>query len=281
MFTRLALENCIFIDIETVPEFEDFDSMPERFKGLWTEKWEKIKKFKGRPVEEIAATAANPDSDYLEAAEFYSNAALFAEFGKIVCISLGRFKKYNKAQGIREFHLTSFCSMNEEALMHEMDTAITALSKKVEGRDKFNRTETKFQYCLVGHNIKEFDIPYLCRRMMVQGICLPDLIDCAGLKPWETPHLVDTLELWKFGDNKNYTGLDLLAARFNIESPKATMDGSQVFDTFYKEKDLEKIGHYCAGDVLTCANLLLRWRQEDILAETEVVRNPTRVIMGD
>lgn len=273
MFAKLQLDRCIFIDIETVPEYENFEQVPERFKDLWVTKWGKIRKFRNKSIAELAEHAQDPDSEFAEAAEFYREAGIFAEFGKIVCISLGRFTTYDKARDQRKFRVTSFLSASEEDLLAEMENHIGRLSEKEIGLGKFGKPEEKFKYCLVGHNIKEFDVPYLCRRMMVHGICLPEIVDCAGLKPWETPQFVDTMELWKFGDNKSFTSLDLLAARFGIESPKDDMDGSMVYQVFYESQDMDRLGRYCAADVVTCASLMLKWRQERPLEgfETEYV----------
>jgi DNA polymerase elongation subunit (family B) len=220
-------------------------------------------------VAELASAAQEPDSEFAEAAEFYREAGIFAEFGKIVCVSLGRFTAYDKARDKRGFRVTNFVSRSEEELLTEMESHITRMSERETALGKFGKPEEKFKYCFVGHNIKEFDIPYLCRRMMVHGICLPDIIDCAGLKPWETPQFIDTMELWKFGDNKSYTSLDLLAARFGIASPKEDMDGSMVYQVFYEDQDMQRLGRYCASDVVTTASLMLKWRQERPLEDFE------------
>jgi DNA polymerase elongation subunit (family B) len=128
---------------------------------------------------------------------------------------------------------------------------------------------SKKDLSLCAHNGKEFDFPYLSRRMMVNGISLPAVLDNAGKKPWEVK-FVDTLELWKFGDYKHYTSLELLAYLFGIPTPKDDIDGSMVAGIYYQEKDLPRIARYCEKDVLTIIRLLLKFAGQDTIAEEHV-----------
>ena len=94
-------------------------------------------------------------------------------------------------------------------------------------------------------------------------------MNIAGKKPWEINHL-DTMELWRFGDYKNYTSIKLLAALFDIPTPKDDIDGSQVAGVYYQEKDLERIKIYCQKDTLTVAQLLLSYKGEELIKEENI-----------
>ncbi len=235
MLKATVLESILFLDIETVPQFEDFDTVPERFKPLW----EKKSKFFR--------------DENQEAADVYQRAGIYAEFGKVVCISVGMF---HLKDGKRQFRIKSFFGGDERLLLQQFT-------------DMINRLTGKPDLLLCAHNGKEFDFPYIARRMLINGLPLPGVLNIAGKKPWEIKHL-DTLELWKFGDYKNYTSLELLMAAFDIPSPKDDIDGSQVAEVFYKEKNIERITRYCEKDVQAIAQLFLRYRNEEILADNEV-----------
>ncbi len=222
MLDELRLEDVLFLDIETVPGNADFDTLPEKMQKLWTKK---------------AALIGRNEPD-LTPAELYSRAGIYAEFGKIVCISCGFVSGHG-------FRVRSYYSDEERLLLTDFASLL-------------NRSYTGQRYLLCGHNSKEFDIPYIARRMLVNGLKLPEILNVAGKKPWEVRHL-DTMDLWKFGDYKHYTSLELLAAIFDIPTPKDDIDGSQVGEVYWKEKDLERIAKYCEKDVLTTAQLLRRY----------------------
>ena len=236
MLQKLLLENILFLDIETVPEVADYDELDDVKKELWEHKSQYQRK------EEFTAE------------EFYDRAGIWAEFGKIICISVGYFHfKGDK----REFRVTSFHGEESKLL-----------------KDFKNLLNTHFKYpknLLCAHNGKEFDFPYIARRMIIHGIGLPYKLDLFGKKPWEVPHL-DTMELWKFGDYKHYTSLKLMANILGIPSPKEDIDGSMVRDVYYEEKDLERIITYCELDVVTTAQVFLRLRNEELLEETEIIK---------
>ncbi|GAA0872819.1 3'-5' exonuclease [Gangjinia marincola] len=234
MLSKLNIEHILFLDIETVPEYENFDSLTPEKKALWEHKSQYQRK-----------------EDYT-AEEFYDRAGIWAEFGKIICISVGYFK--NKGD-IRNFRTTTFYG-EEKSLLQDFKNLLET---------HFNRP----QHLLCAHNGKEFDFPYIARRMLIHGIALPYKLNLFGKKPWEVPHL-DTLELWKFGDYKHYTSLKLLTNVLGIPSPKEDIDGSMVRDVFYKENDLDRIIEYCERDVVAIAQVLLRLRQEDLLDATEI-----------
>ena len=233
MLEFLNLDNVLFLDIETVPAYPDYNNMPDNFKKLWAKKAEFLMR---NPEDTVSGV--------------YPRAGIFAEFGKIICISVGAFLK-------GEFRIKSFSGHDEKALLTEF-------------ADLLNKRYNRPEHLLCAHNGKEFDFPYMARRMLVLGIPIPSILDLAGKKPWEVNHL-DTMELWKFGDYKNYTSLDLLAAIFNIPTPKDDIDGSQVADVYYKENDLPRIVHYCTKDVLTVAQIFRRYRGEALIEENAVV----------
>jgi predicted PolB exonuclease-like 3'-5' exonuclease len=184
----------------------------------------------------------------ITAEQQYTKAGIYAEFAKVVCICVGYFNG-------KEFRIKSFYGEDEKILLEDFKLTL----------------ERHFSnYVLCAHNGKEFDFPFMCRRMLVNGISLPDVLQIQGKKPWEITHL-DTMELWKFGDYKSYTSLQLLAAIFNIPTPKDDIDGSQVAKVYYEEKNLERIKTYCAKDVVTVARLLQKMRGEQTLRDEQVV----------
>jgi predicted PolB exonuclease-like 3'-5' exonuclease len=236
MLETIKLENVLFIDVETVPLVDNFEKLDEVFKELWTKKAENIK----RKTED-------------DAQALYKRAGIYAEFGKIVCISAGVMYKENKEH---HFRVKSFYGNDEVKILTDFIELLTT---------HYNKRSS----LLCAHNGKEFDFPYLARRIVVNGLKLPSILDLAGKKPWEINHL-DTMELWKFGDYKNFTSLNLLTSILNIPSPKADMDGSDVARVFYEEKNIEKIVDYCQRDVLAVAQVFLRFRGEPIIKEAGV-----------
>lgn len=235
MIKRLNLEHILFLDIETVPQNQHFHELDDASKVLWEQKSHYQRK-----------------EDY-SAEEFYERAGIWAEFGKIVCISVGYFV----IKGVmRNFRVTSFYGDEIKILKDFKDLL----------ESHFNKP----QHLLCAHNGKEFDFPYIARRMIINRIDIPFKLDFFGKKPWEVPHL-DTLELWKFGDYKTYTSLKLMAHVLEIPSPKDDIDGSEVRGVYYEEKDIDRIVIYCEKDTVTVAQILLRLRNEDILDPDEIV----------
>jgi uncharacterized protein YprB with RNaseH-like and TPR domain len=184
---------------------------------------------------------------------FYDRAGIWAEFGKIVCISVGYFQVKGD---IRNFRVTSFFG-EEKQLLKDFNNLL-------------NNHFSGPHYVLCGHNIKEFDIPFIARRMIINGVSLSGKLNLFGKKPWEIPHL-DTMELWKFGDFKHFTSLKLLSKMLGIPSSKDDIDGSQVGDVYYKEKDIDRIVTYCEKDVVAVAQVMLRFRNEDLLIPDEIL----------
>ena len=234
------LEQCIFIDIETVSQQPGFDALAAEWQALFEEKtsW-------------LQDEHATPQSLY------EAKAAIMAEFGKIVCISVGYLRK--NADGQLELRIKSFYGDDEAAVLTSFVQSITQLMQA-----------RKMRMWFAGHNIREFDIPYICRRLLVHGQALPQWLNFQTLKPWDVP-LLDTLQLWKFGDYKHYTSLKLLAACLGIASPKQDLDGSMVGHAYWQEKATDKIVAYCQRDVLTVAQLVLRFSQLPLLHDNQVV----------
>lgn len=222
MIDNLNLENILFLDIETIPQYSSFDQLPEETAELWDKKSMQFRQDQ-------------------TASDVYQRAGIYAEFGKIICISVGKIFKKNGKTGLR---LKSFYGDDEHILLAEF---AALLDKMSQGRAL---------PVLCAHNGKEFDFPFIARRMLINAVKLPQVLQVHGKKPWEVTFL-DTMELWKFGDYKNYTSLRLLAHVFNIPSPKDDIDGSQVSSVYYLENDLLRIVRYCEKDVLTIARLLL------------------------
>jgi len=235
MLNKLKLEDVLFLDIETVPQVANFDGLDDKFRVLWEKKSMQLKRNN------------KPDAT---ADELYTSAGIYAEFGKIVCISCG----FNNG---KEFRLRSYYGDDEKILLEEFADLL------------INHYDNNYKL-LCAHNGKEFDFPYIARRMLVNGIKLPAILDLAGKKPWEIRHL-DTMELWKFGDYKHYTSLELLAALFNIPTPKDDVDGSMVGHVYWVEKDLERIVTYCQKDVVTIAQLLRKYLSMELIPETDIV----------
>lgn len=232
----MDLGNILFLDIETVSQHRQFSEGSAEHQKLWEEK------------------ARFMLSDEHPAAEdVYGRAAIFAEFGRIVCISCGIITERN---GERQLRVKSFSGHEEKPLLEDF-------------ADMLNKHFAESYHLLCGHNGKEFDFPYIARRMLINGISLPKILDIAGKKPWEVGHL-DTMQMWKFGDFKHFTSLKLLAHVFGIPSPKDDIDGSQVGQVYWEENDLERIVRYCEKDVVTLVQVFLRMKQIPVLQPQEI-----------
>jgi 3'-5' exonuclease len=236
MNQKINFENMLFLDIETVPEAENFVDLTAEIQELFALKTQDQRK------------------DEFTAEEFYERAGIWAEFGKIVCISVGYFTNFNLKE--REFRTKSFYG-EEIQLLNEFKNLLDT---------HFNKP----QHLLCAHNGKEFDFPYIARRMIIHQIALPEKLNLFGKKPWEIPHL-DTMELWKFGDYKHFTSLKLLTSILGIPSPKGDIDGSEVGAVFYKEKNIKRIVEYCEKDTIAVAQLLVRFNNEPLIDEDKII----------
>jgi 3'-5' exonuclease len=233
----LSFNNILFLDIETVPQYNNYNTLPTDWQELWNTKSNGLLKYHEGETNE----------------SLYPRAGIYAEFGKIVCISCGVLQGDTEN---RKIVLKSFFGDDEKLLLLQFGDML----------NKWSAGEQKF---LCAHNGKEFDFPYLCRRMIINNIPIPSLLNIAGKKPWEVTHL-DTLELWKFGDFKSFTSLNLLAHTLGIATPKDDIDGSMVWKVYWEEKNLQRIVTYCQKDVVTVAQILLRMNSEMLIKEENV-----------
>lgn len=243
MLDKLKIDRVLFLDIETVPEHKNFEDLSMVRQKLWEDKSAYKRRYEAKDGEEISAK------------DYYDHAGIWAEFGKIICISVGYFNI--TAEDEREFRIKSFYGDDEKELLEIF-------------ADLLNTYFNKPNKLICGHNIKEFDVPYMARRLLIHQIKLPQILNLFGKRPWEVPHL-DTLELWKFGDYKHFTSLKLLTEILGIPSPKDDIDGSQVRGVYYDDGDLDRIAVYCEKDVIAVAQVLLRLAGKDILKEEEIL----------
>jgi predicted PolB exonuclease-like 3'-5' exonuclease len=236
MLSEIKIKNVLFLDIETVPCSINFKDLNVTFQTLWAEK-----------------TAWQRKEEYTPA-EFYKlKAGVMAEFAKIICISVG-YLFINKDEN--NFRIKSFYGDDEKQIITDFNKLLNS---------QFN----KKQHQLCAHNGKEFDFPFIARRTLINGLKLPAILDIGGKKPWEVNHL-DTMELWRFGDYKHYTSIKLLAAVFNIPTQRDDIDGSQVAGVYWNDKNLERIKRYCQKDTLTVAQLLLKYKGEELISENNI-----------
>ncbi|MDR0730001.1 MAG: 3'-5' exonuclease [Prevotellaceae bacterium] len=231
----LHFEDILFIDVETVPQYASYADVPEAMKRLWEKK------------------SAYFRTEGQQPGDVYERAGIWAEFGRIICLSTGFIYRHDGRPTLR---LKSFAGHDEKALLQSFCRMLTTFFVK------------KRNARLCAHNGKEFDFPYISRRLLINGLPLPEALDVAGRKPWETPFL-DTMELWKFGDYKHFCSLELLTGVLNIDTPKDDIDGSQVASVYYIDGDLPRITRYCEKDVLAVAQLLLRYRGQALLDKVE------------
>ena len=238
MIAKMPLENFLVIDIETVSQQKDFASLHTDWQKLWEEK---VK----------YSVPENTTAD-----EYYpQRAGVMAEFAKVICISMAYFKKQENEYVLR---VKSVYGHDEKELLQNFINTVNQLEA---ANNKWSFT---------GHNIKEFDIPFLCRRLVINGLSIPDYLNFQNMKPWET-NMVDTFQYWRFGDYKHYTSLKLLAAAMDVPSPKDDIDGSQVGEVYWNENNLERIVTYCQKDVATVANIILRFKKLPLLKEEQIV----------
>jgi uncharacterized protein YprB with RNaseH-like and TPR domain len=219
------LNSILFLDIETVPQHDGHENLPAEWKDLWS----------------LKASYLIRNKETETSQSIYPRAGIYAEFGKIICISCGVVVGWGEE---KKLILKSFCGHDEKGILQQFCEMLT----------KWCADGNK---SLCAHNGKEFDFPYLCRRLIVHHLSIPDILKLHGKKPWDVPHL-DTLEMWKFGDYKSYTSLNLLAHTLGITTPKDDIDGSKVCDVYWKEKNLDRIVIYCQKDVVTVAQVYLR-----------------------
>lgn len=236
MLTKVQVEKILFLDIETVPQTYSYQDLEEKTRELFN-----------------AKTRFSQSEEKSFETLYNERGGILAEFGKIVCISVGMVRENNLNKTIR---LKSFAHDDEETLLKQFKRLLD---------EHYNSPS----HILCGHNAKEFDIPYICRRMLINGVALPSILDIAGKKPWEINHL-DTLELWKFGDYKAFTSLALLCHVFQIPTPKDDISGADVARVYYEESDLPRIRHYCEKDVVALIQLFLKMKGDTLVADENI-----------
>lgn len=233
----MNFNNILFLDIETVSQQENYEGLDAEWKELWDHK--------SRYLIKNAETETSQS--------VYPKAAIYAEFGKIICISCGCIQG---GGADKKLVIKSYSGHDEKKLLIDFAQMLQNWGPQ---SDK--------QLC--AHNGKEFDYPYLCRRMVINGVEIPEALKISGRKPWEVK-LMDTMELWKFGDYKSYTSLKLLAKVLGIPSPKDDIDGSMVNEVYYAQQNIERIVDYCQKDVLTLTQVLLRFHCEELIKPQNV-----------
>jgi len=224
MLDNIRVEDILFLDIETVPEVSSHQLLDTKIQALWNKKSKQFRTPEQTPE------------------DVYERAGIYSEFGKIICISVGVIKEKNPFS----LRLKSFFGDDEKLLLTDFASMLVKFSK------------TNKEAILCAHNGKEFDFPYIARRMIINGLIIPEILDNAGKKPWEVK-LLDTMDLWKFGDYKNYTSLELLTTILGIPTPKDDIDGSMVAGIYYGENDIERIVRYCEKDVLAIVRVMMRF----------------------
>lgn len=235
MISKISVTNILFLDIETVPEQEFYHDLTTQAQELFAEKTIYQRK------------------EAITAEEFYEKAGIWAEFGKIICISVGYFVYKND---FRQFRTTSFYDENEAELLKNFSNLINS-----------HFAGAQIQIC--GHNVKEFDLPFICRRLLIHRLPIPQKLNFMGKKPWEIS-VLDTLDLWKFGDFKHFTSLKLLTHVLGIPSPKDDIKGSDVAKVYYQEKNIDRIIIYCEKDVVAVAQIILRLQNQELLDVSEI-----------
>ena len=241
MIKQVQFEKILFLDIETVPQAYQFEQLDDKSKALFEAK-NRFQISPEKPIEQI----------------FEDRGGILAEFGKIVCISVGMLHEGSQGKSIR---LKSYYHDDEETLLVQFKRLL---------EDHYNTP----YHVLCGHNSKEFDIPYICRRMLINGIALPSILQIAGKKPWEINH-IDTMELWKFGDYKSYTSLSMLCHVMQIPTPKDDISGADVARVYYEEQDLQRIMVYCEKDVVALIQLFLRLQGEPLVDDFNITSAST------
>ncbi len=235
MLDNIKAEDILFLDIETVPSTSSWDLLDPLMQNLWEKKSRQFRSAEQSP------------------SDVYERAGIYSEFGKIICISVGLIREKDPLS----LRLKSFFGDDEKQLLSDFSAMLT----------KFSRNHRDAILC--AHNGKEFDYPYIARRMIINSLVIPDILDNSGKKPWEVK-LLDTMDLWKFGDYKTFTSLELLTSVLGIPTPKDDIDGSLVAGVYYSENDLQRIAKYCEKDVIAVAQVLMRFINLPLISEERI-----------
>ncbi|MCU0440238.1 MAG: 3'-5' exonuclease [Raineya sp.] len=251
MYSKDQITRSLFLDIETARNTKTYSELSEGMRKMWELKAQTIEPKDG---------SMSPEEKY------YDKAAIYAEFGRVICISCGFI--YEK-DGQMKFRAKSFYGDDEKVILQNFKDFLDPLTGSVDRDGRILGEKKSFHY-IVAHNGKEFDIPYMGRRYLIHQLQLPIMLNIRGKKPWEVPHILDTMELWKFGDGKNFTKLELLCNLFDIPTPKDDIDGSQVGQVFWEEQNYERIAVYCEKDVLATAQLMLKYNFFPLIEEKHI-----------
>lgn len=247
MLEHIDISQILFFDIETVCQKASLEELSDSMQEQW--------RYKAAKMSKLAEGDVFTDED--AALSFKGRAALYAEFGKIICISVG--VAHPDKGGSPKVRLKSFAGHDEKQLLIDFSRLLA----------QYYNNPARHYLC--GHNIRDFDVPYVCRRLLINGLPSPSLLDVAGKKPWETKHLLDTMDMWRFGDGRSYASLKMLAAVLDFPSPKDDIDGSQVGRVYWEEDGLERITHYCEKDVLATMQLFRRYQLQPLLEDDQVI----------
>jgi DNA polymerase elongation subunit (family B) len=271
MLNSKPINKVLWFDIEAVPEkasfFELTPKKQELFKSRFKKDWEAMGADPQRHFIKEMITAASTvtpveavetlvDNKMIEA--LYNNKApLHPEFGKIVCISIGYIdgeipeKIEDKPEVELKLKLKSFYGHDEVKLLQDfLNATKSAITNAV------NPT-----YHLCGHNIMNYDVPFIAKRFIINGLKLPAMFDLDGKKEWNLPYFIDTRNVWKFNVYDSNCSLDLLCNLFDVESSKeGGISGKDVRDVFYIENDVQKIAMYCEEDVRALAQVYLKMK---------------------
>ncbi|GAB4130673.1 MAG: 3'-5' exonuclease [Raineya sp.] len=268
MYKQEEICRMLFLDIETARSHKQYEELSEGMRKMW--------EYKAQNIEP-------KDGSLSSTQKYYEKAAIYAEFGRVICISCGFVFKKEKEEELF-FRVKSFYGRDENKILREFKHFLDKNSGKVDGYgnliDKAGKrifdnngnivSKKKLMHYIAAHNGKEFDIPYMCRRYLINQIELPQMLELRGKKPWEILHIIDTMEMWKFGDNKNFTKLELLCNVFDVPTPKDDIDGSQVGSVFWEEENYERIAIYCEKDVIATAQLMLRYNLMPLIKEENI-----------
>ena len=226
------IHKLLFVDIETVGVDEDLDSLHHtnpKLSKVWEETgWDYFKR------------KYSEDSELSSNQMFVKRAALLPEFGKIVCISVGFIVPSGETK------LDSFYGDEKNILISTSEL--------------LNRVD-KLGFVICGHNVKNFDLPYIAKRMLINNIPVPKILPNYTIKPWES-RVLDTKEVWGFNSFGGLSSLNLVCTSLGLETSKeGEVNGSNMHKYYYDSNNIEKIKNYCEEDVKCTINLVKKLKK--------------------
>lgn len=241
MYTPAEVAKIVFFDLETASEYESLDQLALN-KPKMAELWSKRCEYLRSRFEE--------NKDMTDEQLYEAKAALTPEFARIVCATFGRVTFIGEDPNVI---IKSYCSEHEDEVLDGIQKVF----------DKF--ASLKFS----GHNIKRFDIPMMCKRLLIHGRSLPKGLQIQNLKPWEMP-FIDTSEVWSFGAwQEGFVSLELLVTAIGLETPKGDIKGEDVSRVFWQDGDTHRIAEYCQRDVFAGIQALLKLSGLPVVEEFE------------